>query len=247
MSKLSIPCCALLLASGLLASSLSAQLLSHPPIDATQAGWYSDFDEVSPGAGSPYTLRVGDFEGRPYRNYFIFDRSGLTYADIESATLDIFLPGDPQLPTYISADPADVGAVFSLYRFDGDLDALQDGSQPGTTFDALAPTGTLFGSASVSETENGLFVLSISLNSLFLDYLNAIDGKFALAGGLANADASPLSDELMFLNTEVTSSGPQLRLEYVAVPEPSTYGLIGAGVLGLLVWRRRASKPARKN
>jgi hypothetical protein len=236
----------LTVAAGLLATSASAQLQSYGPIDASFAGWYSEAGESSTNQGLSPSYRAGNYDAITYRNYFVFDRSGLTGAHIEKATLDIFLPGADFGATYFSADPADVGAIFSLYKFDGSMSALVSGSNPLSSYADLAPNGSLFGNITVSESSNAGVLLSLELNPFFLSYLNSVAGEFVLAGSLSNADASPVSDELMFLNSE-NAQAPQLRLEFVAVPEPSTYGLIGAGMLGLLVWRRRAVKAARKN
>jgi hypothetical protein len=252
----SLKCGLFAAAAGLLTASASAQLIDYGPITSSRQGWYSDSGDASANFGNDadplYPYQVGNFDTQTLRNFFIFERPNLANALFQTATLDIFLPGQSGA-SYLSADPSDVGAVFSLYQFSGDLGALKDGSDAAGSFAALAPSGSLFGSVTVSESTNAGVLLSIELNSFFIDYLNSVSGEFAFAGGLANADASPLTDELLFWNSELVRDEqgglhfPQLRLQFVAVPEPSTYGLIGAAALGLLVWRRRAVKAVRKS
>jgi hypothetical protein len=233
--------------AGFLTTSASAQLTVN--LTAGAQGWYaSDGIEGSSNQPSSTAFNVGAFEGFTYNNFFVFDRSFdplLQFAQIRKATLELYLPEDllDLGASYVSSDANDTGAVFSLYKFSGDRAALKAGTGGLTAFDDLgADPGGTFGARAVSAADNlpGALI-SVDLSAYFLTYINGLSGEFVLGGALSNPNDNPLPEDFEYMfGFSQNSPMANLRLEFVAVPEPGAYGLIGVGALGVLAWRRRA-------
>ena len=240
---------ALSVIAGLLASSASAQLITTS-LTATNQGWYNSDGESNSPADTNYG--VGQMGGPTFRNFFVFDRAMnplLGNVEFRGATLKLYNPSEltDEGNGYASTDVNDTGALFSVYKYSGSIGTLNAGTGGLAAYNDLGTdAGGAFGSGFATSASNGT-VLNFTLGSTFLSYLNGVSGQFALGGSLSDPNDSPASGDFEVL-FGFTSDAPRaiLELQFVAVPEPSTYGLIGAGLLGgLVVWRRRSARAGR--
>jgi len=215
-----------------LATTLPAQIT----LTATQRGWYDQHGDPSASAN----FFVGVTGGLTVRNYFVFDRAGapeLAGKTATRATMEIFLPNN-EGDAYFSEDATDSGALYSLFGFNGDIASLINGTGGVAAYEALG-SGSLWGTQTVSAADNAPGrLVTIELLPSFLDYFNSADGLFAMGGELTDPlDGIDSGADYMFAFTELAPD-VRLRLEFGAVPEPSTYGLMGASALAVVIWRR---------
>jgi hypothetical protein len=107
-----------------------------------------------------------------------------------------------------------------------------------TSVDSTLGLGTTFDLASVSFNASNTFVMSIPGDQFSLDFANALStpGADPLLSG-------PINQEDSHSAVRFVGGGDAVGvLETPSVPEPATFALLGAGVAGLAVLRRRKAR-----
>jgi hypothetical protein len=226
----------------LLVASANAQIT----LNSIDRGRYSEFgthllsDWDSYLAGQVLTVE--------FRNFLVFDTSSIT-APVTQAHLRLFLADD----SFYSPSTTETLKIFDVSTAISSLTAFQTSA---TSIFSDLGNGTQYGTTALAESNEGSFI-DIALNSAFLSYLNGSAADvFALGGALtsisgwrdqfayfASGTGNPSDGRTqLVLWTDGTENAPPIG----AVPEPSTYGLIGAGVLlaGVALRRRLASRKA---
>ncbi len=190
----------------------------------TDHGQYRDDGFHDPSSVSNI---VGSFSNTEYRNWFVFDLSGITDT-ITSATLRSYNPpGSTQ--GYQSSDPTE---TWSLYDVSTDVTALTDGTAGVSAFNDLG-AGTSYGAYVASIADNGTYI-EIALNSNALNDLNTNASRFfAIGGAITTLDGT--GTQLLFANG--TSAKSELLLS--TIPVPAAVWLFGFGLLGLIGMARQ--------
>lgn len=224
---------ALLLGLALLPSLSSAQLVT-----AVDQGWY---DETGFHDPSNTNVFLGAFGGYPLtRNFFVFQLPTLA-GPVTGATLEIYNAGvdpfDPDSKGYFSPDPFE---TVVLYDVTTPLSGLVSGLGGTSAYQDLG-TGTVFSSATLTNADNGKWI-PFALNADFLALLNTAPAQFALGGRLSTL-GDPSGYEFVF-GSAAESPLARLTLQtgtvpVVPVPEPATYGLLGALIVTAAALRRR--------
>jgi large repetitive protein len=186
-----------MLACTFVASIASAAIVQ---LDAIDSGWYKN--NGLHGASNKNYI-IGDYlatDGRVYRNYFVFDLSGITLP-IGAANLSVYNPTDG----YISADPTETWNLWEVSSSMANLMADHAAGDPVglDIYDDLGGTNFL-GTGTVSAADNDTMV-NVALNGNALVLLNnAIGSQWAVGGSITTLDAVDNS-EVMFSWTNETS------------------------------------------
>lgn len=203
-------------------------------INYSDRGWYRTTGFHSP---SNQNYISGDyrgiFEDSDYRNFFVFDLSGVLLP-IESAKLALFLPAGQSTPGYQSADQSEnyelhdvVTPIFTLLNGTGGVAAHTD-----------LGSGTIYGSRTITAADQGS-VVEIALNSSAIAALNSSDGLFGIGGSVTTLDEIA-NNEVVFSFASDAPFVSQLRLTLVPEPSSGLLCLIGIVATQLRRNRRRA-------
>jgi len=176
------------------------------------------------------TYIAGHFDGQDYRNYLIFNLSGVS-GTVTGATIQIFSAfraGSPGI--YILFDVSTPASI---------LMASNSGSTGIAIFNDLG-SGTEYGKIRVGLTDNGV-VLTINLNAAAVAALNATGGGIFAVGGFFTAPSAP-ADSFVFGGSERDPRNRLILSVTGAVPEPMTILLLGTGLAGLVGTVRQRGK-----
>jgi len=221
--------------------TLSASISSAQLITAVNQGWYDETGFHDPTNPNYF---IGAFGGYPVtRDFFVFHLPTLA-GPATAATLEIYNsavdPFDPDSKGYFSPDPFE---TVVLHDVTTPLSSLTAGLGGVSAYNDLG-TGTVFGSATLTNADNGKWI-PFALNADFLAFLNTAPTQFAL-GGMLSTLGDPSSYEFVFGSA---TEAPLARLTIqttsipvAPVPEPSTYGLLAALVVTAAALRRRSAR-----
>lgn len=200
-----------------------------------------------------------NFLGVPY---FIFEIPDFVQT-IESITLSIYNPGDVYAtPSFLIADQGFENdaptAEISLWDYLGDQSVFDTDFNTGYSPPDVSSiwddeiqdlqSGTQYGAKQVDSSSDGTWIDFYLNSEALVDIWTSQGGKFALG---AKSENNSTLFHSSGLGTPEGEDYPSARLEFffnenggVAVPEPSTYGVIGgimlAGCILLRIRKRRA-------
>ena len=191
---------------------------------------------VSSTGGGCGCYPVGFDQGgaREYRGYFEFDLTGISATMIYGATLSILEPNNP------GGGWAGTLSTLTL-AVDGYTGALNQLGGP-SSFTGLG-NGTVFGTVDTTVADNGQ-KLNITLNAAGIAALTAAEGgKFAFGGFLTGAANTGNNTIFQWSGYAQGQAADAITLTLDTVPEPASLAVLGAGLGGLgMARRRRASR-----
>lgn len=202
-------------------------------LEAVDSGWYNNTGFHNP-VNTTYV--VGALGGAQYRNFLVFDLSGIT-DPIASAQIRLLNAGSP--PGFASGDAQETVTLFDVSTPVSTLRA--GGGGLAGIFDDLG-AGTTLATQTVEAASNGTSVL-FDLNDAALSSLSAGGGGlFAVGGAITTLDAAG-GDQYAFGFSP--GGARQLVLNLTAIPEPSSLLLAGTMVVVVPLVRGRRRAPRR--
>ena len=204
--------------------SVSAE--SATVLQADDMGWYRN-DGLHTPANKNYL--AGDYNENEYRNWFVFDISGMSEY-VDNAVLRAYMIEEP--PLYAGYQSPDTWETWRLFDVATGIDSLVGGTGGPGAFNDLG-TGTVYGFTDVSLDDNGSFV-EVNLNSHALSAINSASGLFAIGGAVVTLD-NPL-DERIFWFSDMDY---RVELAVNSVPIPGTAILLFSGIIGMLSLKRK--------
>ena len=195
-------------------------------LSASDEGWYNS-DGIHHSLNKNYA--VGDAFGLEYRNYFVFDLTGIS-GQVVSAQLRVPNPQNG----YFSPNAEETYQVRSVGTPIGTLES--DATDGAGIFAGLG-MNVLYGSQQVSQSDNR-HAVSISLNAEAVGAIESAQGFFALGGGLAGLPAVAAANRVVFGG----SSGPPEEIPQLILTttllEPATVLLWSTVVLSCFFLQR---------
>jgi PEP-CTERM motif len=194
-------------------------------------GWWSP-TLVNSDTNTSYA--AGYSAGSGVRNFFTFDLASLNMStqQIVSATLQV------RKYWYTGSDPSETFALFDVSTSPQVLNATTGAS--AAIFGDLG-SGKSYGSVEISQAGATTDIITISLTGAALaDIAAAAGGYFSIGGSCTTCTEG----QNIFSASSATGL-QRLVLETIpAVPEPSSYVLLGVGLALVAVLRRRRSAQA---
>ena len=192
-------------------------------IDSTDSGWYNDAGLHNPVNTNYIAGLCSNCGGPVFRNFFVFDLSGIS--GVTSATLRL------------DTATVETAGLYSLWDVVTDVSTLVTGGTGLTgIYDDLG-MGAAFGEIFIDADQDDQ-IIDIVLSSAAISSINASPGGLWALGGSYD---STLSAFFASFGSNLTR---QLIVdnEPTSVPEPNTIALVGLGLVALRFTRRKLHK-----